>query len=314
MRLAEADVGLDMFYEVKSNLHHHQLVKLRDGGVRHIQPGIESLSDEVLRLMRKGVTGFQNLQLLRWCAEVGIGCSWNVLAGFPGESPAEYEWMGRMAPLLHHLQPPVSCSPIRLDRFSPLYDRAAESGLTRVRPARAYYYVYPLGRQELRRLAYFFDFDYADGHTVDSYVKPLAAVIQEWWAVWNDDDRPVLDARVDGDTVVVTDTRTVATAARHVLTGARAAVLLHCDQRATATTLARAPELAAVDGDVHEAVDWLVDAGLVARRGGRLVTLAVFRDRPADHPLLRARSDDVRVDAPVPAPVARPLLRLGRPA
>ena len=313
-RLAEADLGLELFYEVKANLHHDQLVKLHAGGVRHIQPGIESLSDEVLRIMRKGVTGFQNLQLLRWCAEVGIGCSWNILAGFPGETPAEYEWMGRMAPFLHHLQPPVSCSPIRLDRFSPLFDRAAESGLTRVRPARAYYYVYPLGRQELRRLAYFFDFDYADGHTVDSYVQPLTAVIGEWWAAWGGDDRPVLDARIDGGTVVVTDSRAVATAATHELTAARAAVLLHCDQRATATTMARSPELAAFGDDLDDAVDELEAAGLLARRGGRLVSLPVFRDRPADHPLLRTRTDDARVDVPLPTPSARPLLRLGRPA
>lgn len=313
-RLADADLGLDLFYEVKANLHHDQLVKLRDGGVRNIQPGIESLSDEVLRLMRKGVTGFQNLQLLRWCAEVGIGCSWNVLAGFPGESPAEYEWMGRVAPLLHHLQPPVSCSPIRLDRFSPLYDQWAESGLTRVRPARAYYYVYPLGRHELRRLAYFFDFDYADGRAVTSYTDPLLAVIAEWWRVWGGDDRPVLDAHVDGDTVVVTDTRAVATTGTHVLTGARAAVLLHCDQRATATTLAAAPELAAFDGEVEDAVDELERAGLVLRRGGRLVTLAVLRNRPVDHPLLRPRSENARPDARVPAAAPRPLLRLGRPA
>lgn len=321
-RLAEADLGLELFYEVKSNLHLDQLVKLHAGGVRHIQPGIESLSDEVLRLMRKGVTGFQNLQLLRWCAEVGIECSWNVLAGFPGESPAEYEWMGAMAPFLHHLQPPVSCSPIRLDRFSPLFDDAAEAGLTRVRPARAYYYVYPLGRHELARLAYFFDFDYADDHNVAPYVEPLTRVIRHWLDVWGGEARPVLDARVDGDTVVVTDTRAVATAGRHELTGARAAVLLHCDQRATPATLARDPVLASLDGEglrgpnavVEEAVEWLEGAGLLARRGGRMVALPVFRDRPADHPLLRPRSDDARVDAPVPAPAARPLLRLGRPA
>jgi len=289
-------------------------VKLRDGGVSHIQPGIESLSDEVLRLMRKGVTGFQNLQLLRWCTEVGVGCSWNILAGFPGESPAEYEWMSAIAPFLHHLQPPVSCSPIRLDRFSPLFSDPVGSGLARVRPARAYYYVYPLGRQELRRLAYFFDFDYADGHTIAAYVDPLTAVIRHWWEVWGGGDRPVLDARIDGDTVVVTDPRAVATAARHELTGVRAAVLLHCDQRATPATLARAPELAAFDGEVEDAVGWLEGAGLLARRGGRLVTLAVFRDRPPDHPLLRPRSDDSRADTPVPTPAARPLLRLGRPA
>src|SRR5215470_7576960 len=104
--------------------------------------------------MKKGVTGFQNVQLLKWAEEVGIVPAWNILAGFPGESPAEYDKMAA-------LEPPTGCSPIRLDRFSPLFNQAEASGLRRVRPTLAYYFVFPLGRRELARLAYFFDFDYA---------------------------------------------------------------------------------------------------------------------------------------------------------
>ena len=44
---------------------------LRDAGVTTIQPGIESFSDRVLKLMKKGVTGLQNIQLLKWCKEIG---------------------------------------------------------------------------------------------------------------------------------------------------------------------------------------------------------------------------------------------------
>ena len=36
------------------------------GGVTQLQPGIESLSSNVLRLMRKGVRAIQNVNLLRW--------------------------------------------------------------------------------------------------------------------------------------------------------------------------------------------------------------------------------------------------------
>src|SRR5437588_4440379 len=216
-RLAESDLEFRLFYEVKSNLHYDELVRLRDGGVRHIQPGIESFSDDVLRRMRKGVTGFQNIQLLRWCAELGIDCSWNILAGFPGEPIEEYEWIAETAPYLMHLKPPASCSPIRLDRFSPLYSESAESGLRRVRSARAYYYVYPLNRRELSRLAYFFEFDYDDGRDVVSYTNPVVAAVQRWWDAWAAPSPPVLDATIAGGTVTVTDTRPVARAARHEL-------------------------------------------------------------------------------------------------
>ena len=85
-QLAASGLQLELFYEVKSNLRYDQLLTLRHGGMRQIQPGIESFSDQVLQLMDKGVTGLQNIQLLRWSEELGIDCAWNLLAGFPGET------------------------------------------------------------------------------------------------------------------------------------------------------------------------------------------------------------------------------------
>ena len=52
--LAEHGLDLDLFYEVKANLRKDQLHILRNAGVRRIQPGIESLSDDVLKRMGKG--------------------------------------------------------------------------------------------------------------------------------------------------------------------------------------------------------------------------------------------------------------------
>ena len=81
--LIRKDLGLDMYYETKANLRHDQLQLMRDAGVRRIVPGIESFSNQVLRLIRKGSTGLQNIQLLKWCAEVGITpkiqCNYNKL-------------------------------------------------------------------------------------------------------------------------------------------------------------------------------------------------------------------------------------------
>src|SRR5262249_29657454 len=79
--LAASGLDLSVFYEVKSNLKRHQLERLRDAGVDQIQPGIESLSTPILRLMRKGVTAWQNVRLLKWCAELGIDVLWNLLYG-----------------------------------------------------------------------------------------------------------------------------------------------------------------------------------------------------------------------------------------
>src|SRR5207248_1132921 len=84
--LAKEGAGYRFFYELKANLTREQLRTLRDGGVREIQPGIESLSTPVLKHMRKGITAIQNVNTLRWARYYGIQVNWAILWGFPGET------------------------------------------------------------------------------------------------------------------------------------------------------------------------------------------------------------------------------------
>jgi ribosomal peptide maturation radical SAM protein 1 len=304
-RLAASGLNLDMFYEVKANLRYDQLVKMHRGGLRQIQPGIESFSNEVLRLMNKGVTGFQNIQLMRWCEEIGIGCDWNLLAGFPDESPSEYEKMAELIPKLTHLNPPCSCAEIRLDRFSPFHSRAASFGFQKMRPARAYYYVFPLGHREMNRLAYFFDFDYADGRKPAEYLEPVRLAVNRWWERSYSGDRAVLDAHFDGG-IVVTDTRDIATAPRHNLTGLRAEIFSHCDIATPFPALVRRLELEGREQEAREALDSLIADHLIAAGDGQYLSLAVFRNRPAH--LLNQQQNAYRPISQAAA--AQPLLRL----
>lgn len=179
--LAGLASGAEFFYEIKSNVTRAQVRALRDAGVRHVQPGIESLSDQVLALMRKGVSAMQNLQLLKWSMEYGVRVDWNVLWGFPGESPDDYAAMARMVPALVHLEPPARGARIRLDRHSPNYRQAAAFGFRRVRPSASYGWVYDdLPPEALENLAYFFEADHALDARLDGYTRPLAEAIEAW--------------------------------------------------------------------------------------------------------------------------------------
>src|SRR6185503_19668701 len=62
-QLAAAGSDYILFYEVKANLKREQVRVLAQAGVRFIQPGIESLDDNVLRLIGKGNSALMNLQL-----------------------------------------------------------------------------------------------------------------------------------------------------------------------------------------------------------------------------------------------------------
>jgi ribosomal peptide maturation radical SAM protein 1 len=178
---ALAGEGLDLFYEVKSNLKKDQLRVMRAAGVSWIQPGVESLSSDVLQRMGKGCTALQNIQMLRFCTELNIATSWNWLYGFPGEDEKEYAEMASFVADLCHLQPPAGVIPVRLDRFSPYFNRAAEEGVINVRPSWAYEFAYPgLTAAERHCIAYFFEYDYQDGRRRESYIKETHAAVARW--------------------------------------------------------------------------------------------------------------------------------------
>ena len=86
-KFAEAHLDLDVFMETKSNLTKRQIQTLAQGGVKCMQPGIESLSAAQLKEMDKGVSPLQNIQCLKWSQLLstltcrGISCS-----GFPQET------------------------------------------------------------------------------------------------------------------------------------------------------------------------------------------------------------------------------------
>lgn len=304
-RLAQLQPALELFYEVKANLKRSQIIAMRAAGVRTIQPGIESLSTEVLQLMKKGCTALQNIQLLRWCSESGIEVAWNLLAGFPGEAANAYAQQAALCPKLVHLQPPTSCSPIRLDRFSPLFANAEAFGLQRVRPTAAYFYVFPLGRRELGKLASFFDFEYGDGRQPATYLADTQRAVERWRALHfaADGTKPCFDAALDGERLHMVDTRPGAPIAKATLEAPEAALYLACDEAAAPQALVlRFSGLLAPQAVRDLLAQWVANQWAV-EIDGRVLSLAVFRNRPTTAP---TRRPHVRI--PIAAtPVAEPL-------
>lgn len=223
--LKASHLGLQLFYETKANLTKEQVRLLIEAGVVGIQPGIESLSTPTLRLMRKGVTALQNIQLLKWAREVGVQAGWNLLMGFPGEDPAEYSRMAEIVPALVHLQPPEHCYRIRLDRFSPYFYEHEALGMCNVRPSEAYRTIYPFPEEDLAQLAYFFDYDYTDGRDPLAYVSPLIQALRAWQAKT---DASLTYAR-SGGALLIRDARGPAVTWVR-LRGPQCAVYEFCDQ------------------------------------------------------------------------------------
>lgn len=228
-RLAEAALDVEFFWEVKANLTHAQVRLLHDAGVRFIQPGVESLADHVLDLMRKGVSALRNVQLLKWCREFGVTPLWNLLYGFPGETAADYESTAQIIRAIWHLQAPTGYGPIRLDRFSPYHDDPASFGMVGVRPLAPFGHLYRFDPDVVMKVAYYFDFDYADGRRDDDFAADVVELVKVWIA--DDAAGELWVRRNDDDTVVIIDTRRgCAEATTAVLDGWKAAVYLACDR------------------------------------------------------------------------------------
>jgi hypothetical protein len=198
-----------------------------------VQPGVESLSSPVLRLMRKGVTGLQNVQMLKWCQEYGVEAAWNLLYGFPGETWAHYAQTAQWIDALTHLRPPCAVGKVRLDRFSPYFDDPEAWGLERVRPASVYRCLYDLPGEHLMNLAYFFEFDYSGGRDIDAISADARSKVRDW----QESESGNLSLEFDEDErLLVTDCRHVP-AVRFVLEGPQKDVYLACDQACPKRTL-----------------------------------------------------------------------------
>jgi ribosomal peptide maturation radical SAM protein 1 len=241
--LEHARLDVELFWEVKANLSADHVRRLRAAGVLSIQPGIESLSDHVLALMRKGTTALKNVELLKWCREHDVTPLWNLLYGFPGETESDYEEMRELIPAIWHLEPPRTCCPVRLDRFSPYHADPEEFDLANVRPKAPLPHLYPFGREEVMTIAYYFDFDYPDGRRANAYAVRALEVARAWMA---DADRGLLTvSREEDGAVHLFDSRRRRASAngRVQLDGWRATVYLACDRSKSLRELMQLPDV-----------------------------------------------------------------------
>lgn len=231
-KFAADHCDLDVFIETKSNLHKNQIRTLAVGGVKCMQPGLESLSLNQLRAMDKGVTPMQNIVCLKWSFYYRVTVSWNILLGFPDESNEDYRQQINLIPSLVHLQPPEATGKFWLERFSPYYTRPHEYGVRITGPGMAYEYVYDARQVDLKKIAYDFEYE-LENWPVDPHVyQELIATIEGWQRLYASNDRPFLYYSKALDYVTVYDGRNPKEPTRRRYDGLAAQVIEICNEAA----------------------------------------------------------------------------------
>jgi len=273
--LAEGDYGFGLFYEVKSNLRKEQLRLLREAGVKTIQPGIESLSDNILKIMRKGVTALQNIQFLKWCAELNLKVVYNLIWGFPGESPDDYKKMLELIPLITHLRPPVGAGTIRIDRFSPNFNSHRELGFSKLTPFPAYRYVYPFDPKIVYNLAYFFVPEYENLDIERSTTKGLSEEIKNWKETYERSELFFMDK---GTQLLIWDFRPCAKEPLVILDDYSRLAYMACDEakslRQIHNSWPKTPLMPLDEIRLRDALDRFVDQSLMIKEGEQYLSLA----------------------------------------
>jgi ribosomal peptide maturation radical SAM protein 1 len=278
--LAQVQPQYSLNCEIKSNQNEISVKALAAAGFKGVQPGIESFDSNVLRLMKKGVTGIRNVYLLKLGYLHSVVIDYNIIYGFPGE---QVEWYAESVPLiprLYHLMPPVTRTEVIVTRFAPLYEQAESNGV-RVSPVHHNSYDALFSREFLNQsgfsldnFAYYFKRYFEHKAQILPLYQALRLSVDRWKRQHHLGD-VFLSYREHADGLEFTDSRQ-GEIRKLQLDAVQSSVYLACDQapiavkRLTRDTLGR--DLS--PSQVHDALDLLDRQSLVWREGDHLLGLA----------------------------------------
>ncbi len=276
--LAKRGHDLTAFYEIKANLTIDELRALRDGGIVHLQPGIESLSKRLLKAVKKGVTGLQNVYFLKWSRYFGIEISWNLLWGIPGETPDDYDKQIAVFERISHLDPPSSMPEIRIQRFSPMQERPVEFGIEGMRTARTFAALFPEFRETHNQLTYFFDIDGRVGISLEKAAEVFSVV-----ELWREDFRKgssLFYARIPGRKISFEDRRQAGTCRTDVFAFPASATyelcslnIMSCER--LSERLQAELRITITPDDLKPMLDQFCDRGLMIEEDGLYLAIAI---------------------------------------
>lgn len=243
-----------------------------------VQLGIESLSPHLLRSMRKGTRVLQNIRALKWCTELHLPVTWNLMIGHPGEADEDYEYLLSLVPDLFHLAPPTYHR-FRLKRLSPVFEGSEDFGVSRVAVFPWHRTCFPqVKSRTLFDLVDEYDFDCTP--EVDAQVRGrVAAAIEEWNAFWPASSASLWHER-GHDFVHIHDCRPLRARTRITLDGDVAKAYVACEDGAPSGRIAMSVfgsrEKQFADRVVHLLAP-LVERGFVFQEQGWYLSLSVAR-------------------------------------
>ncbi|HEX5433661.1 MAG TPA: RiPP maturation radical SAM C-methyltransferase [Candidatus Angelobacter sp.] len=273
-RLRAANCDLQVHYEVRPNFSRTQLGRMQRGGLLSILPGVESFSTNILKSMRKVTTGMHNVELVKWCTYYGMDVTYNILCRFPNETEEDYRSQCEIMEKIPHLQPPYAAVMARADRGSPMFTQPKSQAISELKPFNCYSYLFPKGKFDLPRIAYFFEHAMA-GTVGQAHYQTVFDSVDNWRDRWASGPRPYMTYR-KGWTMIVIDDGREQPARRYQYEDGPAALYEYCADARTekdiATNFGDAPW-------IKDSLQEFVDKSLMLFLDGRYLSLALPENR-----------------------------------
>lgn len=284
--------GVKFWAETSTTMSRTEMAQIAGAGIAYLQAGVESLSTNLLRCIRKGVTAIKNVHFLKLCRIFGIHPIWYLLLRIPGEQEADYVDMAALIPKIVHYTPPFwGARPVEMQRFSPYFSepgRWAED----IRPRAYYRAIYPEDRVDITKVSYFFDARWLNVLKDKGGYREVLDRTRDWMDAWRsnlEDPLPQLawENLPDGG-MQITDARRDGAGRLIRLTPWEAAVYREIDDPVGLETLSTRTGLMVSETKALQSIlEQFVNEEIAISEKGRFLGLALPKDAPEPDAALR---------------------------
>lgn len=270
--MAKAPGDVTFFGELRAKTSLERLTRYRQGGLRTVQVGIESLSTSLLGRMGKGTSAMDNLVMMKNCVSAGVVLMGNLITEFPATSPAE------IAETLDNLDYALPFAPLDAASFflgygAPMYHHPRDYGITAILAHPHYRALFP-ERYRGMMLVSGYRGDRLRQKKLWRPVRLKITAWQEFHRQRRDREGVPLSYRDGGSFLVISQEQPHQPSLLHRLRGVSRQLYLYCDQPQSLATLCRAfPRLS--PAAVETFVDQLCRKRLMFREADRVLALAV---------------------------------------
>ncbi len=273
-KVSEGQADYRFFAEIRGIGKFHKLHAYKQGGLDTIQVGIESLSNSLLKKMKKGVDVIDNIAIMKFSAAAGISLEGNLIVEFPGSTDKEIE---ETLSNLEYVLPynPLAPAAFFLGHGSPVEKQPADYSISAITHHRKNRALFPTSYMKtLKLLIRDYRGDRQEQRKRWQPVRKRIAQWQQFHANRNSVTSSPLNYR-DGDTFLLIRQEIAGAAPlRHRLQGLSREIYLFCEEIRTISELTEAfssLKESAILAFIHQ----LCQKRLMYRENGRVISLAI---------------------------------------